>query len=655
MNKAINHRNVRLLIILIFSILCFAICFKSLSLNNVYADNPTAPKVIAESKTVHRGQTFSVDVDLSDNEGLISLYLTLDYDESVMTLKNIIKGSALDSLTLTTTNVETEEGYGIKPFNMLWDGKNSDSTNGTIITFIFDSYADAPIGQYPITLTYDRQNTNIAYQTPIDVTITSGVINLIAGEYQAVYRDYNGEVLFQKDYNGDEVPSYPSSLPNPTRNEDAEYSYEFIGFKGVVSNDINVLIFEADYKFIPKVYTIFYYIDGIKNYPDGIIDQNEDYFFAEEVEFGAVIQIPQVPEKQYYQFFGWYIDESFSTSLNFAKMPSREIRLYGYYLFDVRERNIPVISLQDVVTYENSDEVIITANMLINTGLNGLILTLNYDSSALTFEHFENLDLFSSMQFDTTNIEHIHEENFKFYYESSTNNFETGDFLKLYFRKNSNTPQGTYIVSFEYDFHTDTTYIDNNNEIKYTKVDFINAEVPVGEINHWVKQIDGTERAVDITSENGKPINVYLEVELVTQDIVLEENDIESNVGYGKYVSSAYQIKLMQNRREIEPNTLLTIRIKLTEKEQKGELSFYYLNDNNELISHEFTIEDDELVFTTDHLSNWVIFNTYTEAVYSGNMIFLVGFPILLAIATMLYVFRLKQRISKKEKEAHND
>ena len=118
MNKAINHRNMRLLIILIFSILSFAFGFGNSSLKVAFAQNPYIPEVTVQSKTVHRGQTFSIDVELSQNTGLISLLLTLDYDDTVMTLKDVVQGSALNSLTLTTTNVDTEQGYGIKPFNI---------------------------------------------------------------------------------------------------------------------------------------------------------------------------------------------------------------------------------------------------------------------------------------------------------------------------------------------------------------------------------------------------------------------------------------------------------------------------------------------------------------------------------------------------------
>lgn len=654
MNKAINHINMRLLIILIFSILSFAFGFGNSSLKVAFAQNTNIPEVTVQSKTVHRGQTFSIDVELSQNTGLISLLLTLDYDDTVMTLKDVVQGSALNSLTLTTTNVDTEQGYGIKPFNILWDGRESDSSNGTLITFIFDSSIDAPIGEYPITLTYDRQNTNTAYQTPTDITITNGIVNLITGEFEAIYRDYDGTILYQKDYNADDIPAYPSTLPNPSREEDAEYSYEFIGWKGIISNNINILIFEADYKLTPQVYTIFYYIDGANGkIPDGIINEDDDYFKAEDISFGSYIQLPQAPTRQYYEFFGWYENNSFSQSLSYATMPARDVRLYGYYLFDVRENNIPLISLEANFVDESHEDVVVIANIVRNTGFNGLVLTLQYDKDVFTFEGFDRLNVLSLMQFDTTNIDNLSIDNFKFYYESATNNYETGNFLKLYFKVKPNVPDDTYNISFTYDYHTDATYI-VNNEIKYTKIEFHKAEVPVGEINHWFEDLSDN-RYVDVTSEVGKPINVYLEIKLVTNDISLEDDLIKNEVGRGMFLSSAYSIRMMQNGKEIQPNTTLTIKIKLTEKEQKGKIKFYYLNNDNELESKDFKIENGELVFTTDHLSNWTIFSDYTGNVNKSSILFNVGMPIILAIATMLYALRLKQKMKKTKKGEHND
>ena len=212
------------------------------------------------------------------------------------------------------------------------------------------------------------------------------------------------------------------------------------------------MIFEADYKITPQVYTIFYYIDGINGYPDGVIDDN-DFFVAKELSSGTYIQTPNVPERQYYQFYGWYANENFTQASTYGTMPATDIRLYGYYSFDVREKDIPIISLENVEINDNLEDVVVTATILKNTGFNGLVLTLNYDRDALIFDHFEKAEKLSEMQFDTTNTEDMSIENFKFYYEAAENNKETGDFLILYFKLKPGIEENTYKIWFEYEEH----------------------------------------------------------------------------------------------------------------------------------------------------------------------------------------------------------
>lgn len=661
MNNAVNHRNMRVLLILIISVFSLMFYFGRLQTKEAFADPSYTPKVTIQSKTVHRGQTFSVDVDMRDNEGLTSLKLTLDYDETAMTLRDVVQGEALSSMTLTTTNVETELGYSIRPFNILWDSRTVDNTNGTILTLIFDSNIEAPVGEYTISMTYDVQNTNMAYLTPIDIEITDGIINLITGEFKAIYQDYNGSPLYEKDYNADDIPGYPTDYPTPSRQEDDEYTYMFNDWRGVLSDDLNTIIYEADYLKIPKVYTLFLYIDGITNEPDAMIDES-DFYVAIDYAFGSYIELPEAPFKQYYQFFGWYIDSDFTKTLNFAKMPAHNTRLYARYSYEVRENNIPLIILE---TEElDTDSVVVTASLVRNTGINGMVLTLDYDLSVLRLRDFNADGVLSSMIFDYTNIEKINEPNFKFIYEHSENNYDTGVFLTLYFDIIDRSQTGIYNVTFTYDYHTDATYKNIDGEIKYTKLEIVGAEVPIGEINHWFVELSD-ERSIDVTSRDGKPVNVTLSVELVTEKINIEKETVKEVVGKKFYLQSGYAIKLMQNGVEIEPNTNLTIKIKLTANERKcKKLKFYYYNDDKELEEHEFKVENNELIFETDHLSDWLIFGDYNKNKgfeSDSKVVVLIMYPILLAITTMSYAFIQKGKITKLKnaknlnKEAHNE
>ena len=67
----------------------------------VFADDSVQASLRAEDQTIHRGQTFDVDVELNDNEGILTLFLTIKFDHSVFTLTNVQQiREALGSLNM---------------------------------------------------------------------------------------------------------------------------------------------------------------------------------------------------------------------------------------------------------------------------------------------------------------------------------------------------------------------------------------------------------------------------------------------------------------------------------------------------------------------------------------------------------------------------
>lgn len=637
--------------VLILSVFIFCFLLAGISffaLKSAYAEPDYTPLITVESKTVHRGQTFELDVNISENQGLTALYLSLEYDSSVMQLTGFNRGNALNGLTLTTDNTAGETGYAGVPFNLSWADETPDNSNGTIITLVFQSFSEnVVLGDYPVNLTYDSNNTRSDYNEPIGVDIINGTVTIIEGAYKVYYRDYDGTVLYEKDYNEGEPPTFVGD--NPYRAADAEYSYEFVGWKGAVSDNLSVINFEADYKKTSQIYSIFCYVDGYSDEPDGIIDET-DYFTSYELAFGSEITPPLPYEKPYYKFVGWYRNENYTDSFIYGTMPSHNIRLYGYYKFDVRDKDIPEITLTTVDCGE--DYATVSVSMIKNTGFNAVRLTLDYDLSALTLTGFDRGETFSSMRFSHTNIERIAEEGFKFYFSSDTeNNYETGVFLILNFAVKNAAEKGTYDVTFTYDYKTDATYYVSDGDTKYTMLEIVDAEVPIGKINHWTDTVGNKkEIEIDIVSKDDKPINVKMYVEMITDMVEIEEDKVISTVGERFDVSSAYTIKLLQNGVEIVPNTTLTVKIKLNAKEQKSKnLKFFYLHDDGVLEEHNFMRDGEYLVFETDHLSEWLIFSDYNNASGSGNYALLIILPVLLAIATMGFALIVIGKNRKKE------
>lgn len=133
--------------------------------------------VTVSGRKVAAGNTFNIAVRISNNEGISHLSLNLIYDDSVMTLTNVHRGQALASLNYITTNTATEDGYGIKPFKIMWEQLNNDNSNGTIVTLTFTIKEDAPNGNYAVSCSYDYGD--VAYID--DMTIVTTDISIVSG------------------------------------------------------------------------------------------------------------------------------------------------------------------------------------------------------------------------------------------------------------------------------------------------------------------------------------------------------------------------------------------------------------------------------------------------------------------------------------------
>jgi len=640
--------------ILLFSaLLIFILSFSVLSpqkeFKSVYADN--LPTVTMENKTVHRGQTFSIDVSLDNNLGFTSLCLVLEktnFDSSVFTLVEVVRQDALSTLTYTQTNTDTEFGYNVNSFRMVWDGRDQDFSNGTLVTLVFESNIEAEVGEYHICLTYDQANTESSYLVKQQVEIVNSTITLIQGEFTAKYLDDDGTELYVKDYNANDIPSYVGATP--TKAEDDCYTYSFKGWKGIVSDDINIICYQAQYNKTPKSYQLIYFI---ADYAGGEIGEFTIYEANEEVAYDSIIESPTLAPRAHYVFFGWYLDEECTIPFQSWRMTSEDLYLYGYYKLDIREINVPKITL--TLDRIEGDYAYVDCYIVLNTGFNGMVLTPSYDHTMLKLVDFEQGNILTAMQFDTTNTLDYSIENFKFYFESSNNNYETGLFLTLKFELLSSLEEQSYPVTFTYEPFRDVTYFDSNNELSYSYIEIVRTNVNVGLRYHWNEKVNNAQDVeIDVTSVDGKPLDMLLEVELVTEQVVLTKKTINETIGRNMKTSSVYSIKLVQNGVEIPPNTTLRIKITLTEEELESKnIRFGYINNENKLIEHDFDIELGNLLFTTDHLSEWVIFvDTSTNTGSASKITILILLPSLLAVATMQYVLIIRaknKKLLKKE------
>ena len=137
----------------------------------------TTPTFTVESKSANKGEkSVTVAVSVKNNPGILGMTLSVEYDESVMSLVDAQSGAALsDVLNFTKANVLTSG------CNFVWDGQDISSENiknGEILLLTFDIADDALSGSYPISVSYTDgdiidMNLNIA-----SFEIENGNINI---------------------------------------------------------------------------------------------------------------------------------------------------------------------------------------------------------------------------------------------------------------------------------------------------------------------------------------------------------------------------------------------------------------------------------------------------------------------------------------------
>jgi len=618
----------------------------------------TAPAASAEStitvslpeKTVHRGQTFEMEVTVTHNTGLISMLLAVDYDPNAMRLVRVLRGSGLSTMTMTTTNVGTGNGYGVRPFSVLFDATSVTTDEGEIVRFVFESFIDAPIGDYAITLSYDVTNTNSAYLTPVTLHTEDGLVHLTSGEFAARYVDWDGSEIYYRDYNEGDVPAYVGDTPQ--RPEDDCYTYEFTGWVGDISEDANVLQYRAEYAATPKVYSVFYYVDGLTGAPDSAFDL-DDFYMAKEVAYGADVDLDIAPNRANYTFVGWFADEELTQPIVSLSMPAADMRVYGYMRYNVRTGDIPKIRL--TYTELSETEVQVDALVTYNPGFNGMVLTLSFNATDMRFARYTRGLALSDMQFATTNTEGgLPQQGFRFYWEGAENTYETGLILSMVFDVTS-SDNGIFPVTFTYDETHDATYVNTSGEIWYTRLEIVGTSVPVGEKYHWNEPVG--EVTIDVTSVDGKPLDVEL---LVKQaDVKVADESMTRLTNQNLEIKNMYSINLVRNGEVVTSDTDLRIGIGLTLDELASQnLGLYYVDSNGRLVEYDFTLEDDAAVFNMRNIEYWVLVGDAPKAEvdksWDAATIRSVLLPSLLSLATMAYALVLLAQNNKLKKHNQN-
>lgn len=149
---------------------------RTVSLNVTVLSDKDPAIITVGSKSASIGGNFSLNIDISNNPGIIATRLMISYDNSKLILNSVSDGGLFGRETMMAGNDITEI-----PYTVIWeDGLSTTnySENGTILTLNFTVSDNAPIGTTPITVTYDSGSTFDCELEPVEFSIVNGTIEI---------------------------------------------------------------------------------------------------------------------------------------------------------------------------------------------------------------------------------------------------------------------------------------------------------------------------------------------------------------------------------------------------------------------------------------------------------------------------------------------
>ena len=133
----------------------------------------TSGTIAVSSVRARAGQTITVKVDLSANKGISNMRLQLTYPEG-FTLERIQRGGGLSTLFFTPPGKLTAN-----PVNFVWDGTEADISEGCILELTFRIADTVAVGEYSISLSYQKDDVLDGSLEGIDLALQSGTVSVV--------------------------------------------------------------------------------------------------------------------------------------------------------------------------------------------------------------------------------------------------------------------------------------------------------------------------------------------------------------------------------------------------------------------------------------------------------------------------------------------
>ena len=144
------------------------------------AEEPTINVSTAKCQADGTAHEVTVDVSLANNPGIISMLLEVSYDNTYLKLVGVEDAGILGTNFHGTKDTELAK----MPYTLSWGNDTATeniTTNGTIVTLKFEVAADAPVDDYEIKVSYNKEEDailNFDFE-PVDFTVNNGAINVV--------------------------------------------------------------------------------------------------------------------------------------------------------------------------------------------------------------------------------------------------------------------------------------------------------------------------------------------------------------------------------------------------------------------------------------------------------------------------------------------
>ncbi len=155
-------------------VLLFAVTVCTALLFVFSADAAGAALIEVNNAEVSAGETVVVPVEISNNPGILSLYLDVRYDSALSLLE--VRDTGLFSGGLFSENIASY------PLKLSWDSsekKSENTADGIIAELVFKAKKDIPEGEYPVTVSFDEEQVYDNALEKIPLKINNGKVSVV--------------------------------------------------------------------------------------------------------------------------------------------------------------------------------------------------------------------------------------------------------------------------------------------------------------------------------------------------------------------------------------------------------------------------------------------------------------------------------------------